>query len=79
MGIARRLLTSVVAFGAHALFPFIPIEPRFDLESTAAFLKERNHFIEAAKDKSLRNSNLVSNSSHMGETISRTDNVPVTS
>lgn len=49
MGIAYRLLTSVVAFAVHAILPFIPIEPRLDLESTAAYLTERNRWIETAK------------------------------
>ncbi len=49
MGIAYRLLTSVVAFAVHAILPFIPIEPRLDLESTAAYLVERNRWIETAK------------------------------
>ena len=48
MGIAWRLLASVVAFALHAILPFISIEPRLDLEATAAFLAERNHFIETA-------------------------------
>ncbi len=49
MGIAYRLLTSVVAFAVHAILPFIPIEPRLDLQSTAAYLTERNRWIETAK------------------------------
>lgn len=49
MGIAYRLLISVVAFAVHAILPFIPIEPRLDLESTAAYLTERNRWIETAK------------------------------
>ena len=48
LGIAWRLLNSVVAFALHALLPFITIKRRFDLEATSAFLLERNHFIEAA-------------------------------
>lgn len=48
MGIAWRLLSSVVAFTVHAILPFITIERRLDLESTAAFLAERNRFIEGA-------------------------------
>lgn len=48
MGIAYRLLSSVVAFALHATLPFIGIDRRFDLEATAAFLAERNRFIEAA-------------------------------
>ncbi len=51
MGIAWRLLTSVVAFALHAILPFISIEPRLDLEATAAFLAERNQFIETAAAK----------------------------
>lgn len=49
MGIACRLLTSAVAFVAHAMLPFLSIEPRLDLESTAAYLTERNRWIETAK------------------------------
>lgn len=49
MGIAYRLWTSVVAFALHALLPFIPIAPRLDLESTSAFLAQRNRWIETAK------------------------------
>ncbi len=49
MDIAYRLLTSVVVFAVHAILPFIPIEPRLDLESTAAYLVERNRYIETAK------------------------------
>ena len=48
MGIAWRLLTSVIAFALHALIPCIKIERRFDLEATSAFLLERNNFIETA-------------------------------
>jgi hypothetical protein len=48
MGIAWRLLCSVMAFGIHALLPFITIERQLDLEATAAFLAERNRFIETA-------------------------------
>jgi hypothetical protein len=49
MGIAYRLLTSVVAFAVHSILPFIPIEPRLDLQSTATYLTERNRWIETAK------------------------------
>jgi len=48
VGIAWRLLQSVVAFTLHALLPFISIDRSFDLEATSAFLLERNHFIETA-------------------------------
>lgn len=49
MGIACRLLTSVFAFVLHAILPFIPIEPRLDLEATAGYLQERNRWIENAR------------------------------
>lgn len=49
MGIACRLLTSVVVFALHAILPFIPIAPRHDLEKTTAYLAERNQWIENAK------------------------------
>ena len=49
MSIAYCLFTSAALFAVHALLPFIPIEPRYDLESTAAYLVERNQWIEAAK------------------------------
>ena len=48
VGIAWRLLRSVLAFSVHALLPFITIDRQFDLEATSAFLLERNAFIEAA-------------------------------
>ena len=48
MGIAWRLLQSVLSFAIHALIPAITIDRRFDLEATSAFLLERNRFIEAA-------------------------------
>lgn len=47
MGIACRLLNSVAAFVVHALFPFVPVSPELDLESTAAFIRERNDWIES--------------------------------
>ena len=48
MGIALRLLSSVVAFALHAILPFLHIAPRFDLEATAAYLAERNRWIANA-------------------------------
>jgi hypothetical protein len=48
MGIAWRLLSSVVAFAVHAILPFVAIEPRLDLEATSAFLLERNRYVENA-------------------------------
>ena len=77
MGVARRLLSSVVAFVAHALFPFISIESRLDLESTAAFMEERNRWIETAKEKSIGNSSFGFNHDGIGETNSDTDNAPI--
>jgi hypothetical protein len=49
MGIALRLLYSVVAFAAHAVFPFIGIERSLDLTATSRFLQERNAWIEGSK------------------------------
>ena len=51
MGIAYRLLISVLAFVIHAVLPFISIQPRLDLEATSAFLAERNQWIGMAKQK----------------------------
>jgi hypothetical protein len=48
MGIAWRLLCSVLAFAIHAVMPWITIEKQYDLEATSAFLLERNDFIETA-------------------------------
>ena len=48
MGIAWRLLGSVAAFALHALLPILSIAPQHDLEATAAYLAERNRWIEAA-------------------------------
>ena len=50
MGIACRLLMSVLAFAAHAMLPSISIGSSLDLESTAAFLMERNRWVETARD-----------------------------
>jgi hypothetical protein len=59
MGIAWRLLSSVLAFALHAVLPFISIERQFDLEATAGFLLERNDFIEAAAANRHTRPNLV--------------------
>ena len=48
MGIAWRLLRSVMAFAVHAVLPFISIERQLDLEATSIYLLQRNDFIEAA-------------------------------
>ena len=48
MGIAWRLLLSVLSFALHAALPFITIQRRFDLEATSAYMLERNRFIENA-------------------------------
>ena len=55
MGIACRLLKSAIAFGVHAVFPFVSITRELDLESTAGFLGERNHWIESAGANGGRN------------------------
>ena len=74
MGTACRLLSSVVALGTHALFPFIPIKPELDLEATAAFLKERNEWIEAAKGRRTGHSCPGLDDKDIGATNSKTDN-----
>lgn len=56
LGIALRLLRSVGAFALHALFPFIGIERRLDLEATAGFLLERNAWIEGVPARSANRS-----------------------
>jgi hypothetical protein len=48
-GIAFRLFASVLTFAVHAILPFIPIDRQLDLESTTAFLAERNAWIETDK------------------------------
>ena len=49
MGIAFRLFPSVLAFAVHSILPFVPIGRQLDLESTTAFLAERNAWLETAK------------------------------
>ena len=49
MGVALRLLQSVVAFATHAVFPFIGINRSLDLEATMRFLQEQNDWIEGGK------------------------------
>jgi len=51
MSIATRLLNSVVAFALHAIFPFIDIKKKFDLEATARFIHEKNTWIEGMKHR----------------------------
>jgi hypothetical protein len=48
MGIAWRLMSCVSAFALHAVFPFMDIEKRLDLEATSTYLQERNDWIERA-------------------------------
>ncbi len=74
MGTAYRLLNSVVAFAVHALFPFISIEPDLDLEATAAFIKERNEWIETAKGGGMGHSSLGFDDNEIGRTNSNTGN-----
>jgi len=47
--IALRLLISALSFVLHAMLPFISIGSRLNLESTAAYSRERNRWIEAAE------------------------------
>lgn len=54
MGIAKRLLDSVIAFTLHAIFPFIDIDKKLDLEETVRFIEEKNAWIEGKKLKSGR-------------------------
>lgn len=49
MSIAKRLLDSVIAFTLHAIFPFIDIDKKLDLEATAQFIQEKNDWIEGMK------------------------------
>jgi hypothetical protein len=51
MGVAYRLMVTVTAFAIHAILPFISIDSNRDLEATAHFLEERNHWIETAHDR----------------------------
>lgn len=49
MGIALRLLQSVLAFATHAVFPFIGIDRSLDLTATGLFLQGQNDWIEGQK------------------------------
>lgn len=49
MGVAWRLLHSVIAFSLHAFFPFIHIERKLDFEATMKFINERNEWLEHMK------------------------------
>jgi len=51
MGIAFRLVQSVLAFATHAVFPFIGIDRSLDLEETIRFLEEQNDWIEGSKQR----------------------------
>lgn len=51
LAIAWRLASTVFAFAVHGIFPFIDIAQRLDLESTTAFLQERNRWIESPTRK----------------------------
>jgi len=62
MGVAWRLLQSVVAFAVHALLPFISIERRLDFEATSRYLLERNRFIEQAARQSVPAGSLLTDS-----------------
>jgi Family of unknown function (DUF6356) len=47
MGIAWRLLRSVLAFSVHATLPAVSIASPLDLEATSAYLLDRNSYIES--------------------------------
>lgn len=49
LGIAMRLLHSVIAFAMHAVFPFIGIPRDQDLEAITHYLQQRNRWIEGKK------------------------------
>ena len=52
MRIAVRLMNTVIAFTLHALFPFIDIKKKLDLEATAEFINQQNDWIEGMKANS---------------------------
>ena len=58
MGIAWRLLRSVVAFAIHALLPWITIEKELDLEATSRYLMDQNGFIETASQAARKRRNV---------------------
>jgi hypothetical protein len=47
--VACRLLSSVIAFAVHAIFPFIDIDVTLDLKATTNFLqvKQRGHVLKS--------------------------------
>lgn len=49
LAIAARLLSSVIAFAAHGIFPFIGIRKELDLEATSEFIRQQNEWIEGRK------------------------------
>ena len=49
IGVAWRLMSSVLAFTLHAFFPFIHIERRLDFEATMEYINERNEWIANTK------------------------------
>ena len=51
LGIAGRLFKSVIAFSLHAVFPFLDISRKLDLEETASFILTRNEWIENIKQE----------------------------
>ena len=56
--IALRLLSSVIAFACHGVFPFINIRRSLDLEATSRYLQQRNGWIESKKaGKGMENRN----------------------
>jgi hypothetical protein len=49
LGIAVRLLHSVIVFAAHGVFPFINIPREQDLDAITHYLQQRNRWIESKK------------------------------
>lgn len=51
LGIAIRLLFSVMAFSLHAVFPFIGIRRSLDLEAMTEYMQKQNRWIENVKSR----------------------------
>lgn len=49
IGVAWRLMNSVIAFTLHAFLPFIHIDRKLDFESMMVFINERNEWLENIK------------------------------
>ena len=51
MSVAWRLLSSVIAFSLHAMFPFLHIARRLDFEATIDFIHGKNTWLEQVKSE----------------------------